>query len=70
MSRIFALVSVATMLLIGSAAFGASYESSSANSTVQTQMVELLGTGLDIGSLIPLILLAGLMMAVLGVLAR
>lgn len=70
MSRIFALMSVAIMLLIGSAAFGASYETSSSNSSVQTDMVELLGTGLDIGSLIPLVLLVGMIIAVLGVLAR
>lgn len=70
MSRIFALISVGIMLLIGSAAFGASYEASSSTSDVQTSIVELLGSGLEISALIPLVLVVALFLGVLGVVAQ
>jgi hypothetical protein len=65
----FAAMTVSMMLIIGLGAFGAAL-SSTANPQLQTDIGELLGNTLGFLSVVPLILLVGLMVGVLGVLAR
>lgn len=70
MSRIFALVTVGTVLFVGAAALGSATENSGSNSELMTDMVGIFGSGLEIGALVPLVLVIALMFGVLGVLAR
>lgn len=68
MTRIFAAVSLSVMLLITTAAVGAATTATS-NTQLQTELVALLGSTLGIASVVPLVLVVGLLIAGLGVMA-
>lgn len=71
MSRIIAAVAVGLLALTGAAAVGGRYDAldDPANQTNQ-QLVELTGTGFDLMSFVPLVLVAALVIAAAGVIGR
>jgi len=68
MSRIVAAVTVGATLLIGSAALGSALEETDAG--LADDLAPLFSTGFELGSVVPILLLVGLLIAALGVMAR
>ena len=57
-------------MLIGAAAFASASDSTESESELLNDITEIFATQLEIASLLPLVLLAGLLIASLGVLSR
>lgn len=70
MSRIFALTAIATVLLVGTAAIGSAAENSGSQAELLDDIVAIFATSLEIGALVPIALAVGLVIGVLGVMAR
>jgi hypothetical protein len=70
MSSIFVLVGVALTLLIGAIVFNTAAGNSGSSAAELDSIVDILGTGLEVGALLPIALFLGLFAAVLGVWAR
>ena len=70
MSRIFATVALATVLLGGAVALGVAQDESGSESEQVDEIAEIFATSIDISVWLPLVLVVGLMLATLGVFAR
>jgi len=70
MTRIFALATIGTVLLVGTAAIGSAAENSGSEAELLDDIVAIFATSLEIGALVPIALAVGLVIAVLGVMAR
>ena len=70
MSRIFAAVAVGVALLGGAAAISAAIDESGSEADAFDPIAEFFSTGLELGILVPLALIIGLLLATLGVMAR
>ena len=70
MSRIFVLVALSTVLLVGAAAIGSSADNTETSNPLQDDLLQIFATGLDLTALVPLVLIVGLIIATLGVFAR
>lgn len=70
MSRIFAIATIGTVLLVGAAALGSAAENSGAEDPLMDDILAIFGTGLELGALVPLVLIVGLFLAILGVYGR
>lgn len=70
MSRIFAAVALSTILLAGAGAIGIAEQESGSESETLDGITQLFASGLDAAVVIPIALLAGLVLATLGVFAR
>ena len=70
MSRIFAIATIGTLLLVGTAAIGSAAENSGSEAELLDDILAIFATSLEIGALVPIALAVGLVIAVLGVMAR
>ena len=70
MSRIFAAVTLATVMLLGVAVLSAAYEDVDSDATAFEDITEIFATSIELTMLVPIALLIGLLLAALGVLAR
>lgn len=70
MTRIFAIATIGTVLLVGTAAIGSAAENSGSEAELLDDIVAIFATSLEIGALVPIALAVGLVIAVLGVMAR
>jgi len=70
MSRIFAAVATGAALLIGVAAVGSALDSSDSDAAELDPIAEIFATGLELGVIVPMLLIIGLLIATLGVMAR
>ena len=70
MSRIFAIATIGTVLLVGTAAIGSAAENSGSEAELLDDILAIFATSLEIGALVPIALAVGLVIAVLGVMAR
>lgn len=70
MSQIFVLVVVAFVLLVSAIVFNTAHADSGSSAEGLDSIVELLGTGLEISTVVPLVLFVALFVAVLGVWGR
>ena len=70
MTRIFAIATIGTVLLVGTAAIGSAAENSGSEAELLDDILAIFATSLEIGALVPIALAVGLVIAVLGVMAR
>jgi len=70
MSRIFALVSVSTILLVATVAVGSGITESDAEGEQFDAVTGLIATQMEVTALVPLLLGIALLLAVIGVFAR
>lgn len=70
MSRIFAAVALASVLLIGAGALTAADDSVDSESELLNDILQMFATSLELSALLPLALLVGLLLATLGVFGR
>jgi len=70
MSRIFAAVSVSTILLVTTAAVGSAITETETEHELFDDVVGIVTTGLDLTTLVPFVLFAALLLAAVGVMAR
>jgi len=70
MSLIFVTVAVALVLLIGAIVLNTAAGNSGSSAAELDSIVDIFGTGLEVGALLPMVLLIGLFFAVLGVWSR
>ncbi|WP_435551958.1 hypothetical protein [Natrinema sp. CGMCC1.2065] len=70
MTRIFAIVTLGVALLAGGGAISVAYQESSADSAQMDGIAELFASGVEISTILPFVMMVGLVIATLGVLAR
>lgn len=70
MSAIFVLVTVALVLLVAAVTWQEAYATSGSNSQQLTDIVDILGSGLEVGALVPIVLFMVLFVGVLGIWGR
>jgi len=70
MSAIFALVAVAFILLVSAVVFQEAYATSGSSAEGLDSIVDILGTGLEVGTVVPIVLFVALFVAILGVWGR
>ena len=70
MSQIFVIAAVALLLLVAAVVFNTAVDNSGSEAESLDAIVDILGTGIEVGALVPIIILIALFVAVLGVWAR
>ena len=70
MTRIFAAVTLATVMLISTAAMHSAFASSGADNESLDNIAAMFSTGIEVSALLPIVLLVALLIAGMGVLAR
>jgi di/tricarboxylate transporter len=70
MSAIFVLVTVVLLLVVGGAALSQAYQTSGSSSAQLDDIMDILGHGLELTQVIPIVLVVVLALAVLGVFSR
>jgi uncharacterized membrane protein len=70
MSAIFVLVTVVLLLVVAGAAFSQAYQTSGSSSAQLDDVMEILGHGLEITQVIPIVLVIVLALAAVGVFSR
>ena len=70
MTRIFAIATIGTVLLVGTAALGSAAENSGAEAELLDEILGIFAMSLNVASLVPLALVVILFLGVLGVMSR
>lgn len=70
MSAIFALVTVVLLLVVGAAALSTAYQNSGSSSAQLDDIMDIIGHGLDVSAVVPIVLVVVLALTAIGVFSR